>query len=185
MASKWRARRIIKLCPSPPADSGVGASFRWRQVKVWGETVNREMRAWSEGMKRNPPNTTFRVLRPHKVTASAPPPLPPFLLALRLLHSRVGLSLTARCRRTPWLRPRGCLADGGDARGGQASDGAGESTRPSAVSPWSQLASECRRFRHPPPPNNWPSRVLALQRAVDEVKERRCRTPPPSPHLRL
>ena len=23
------------------------------------------------------------------------------------------------------------------------------------------------------------------QRAVDEVKERRCRTPPPSPHLRL
>jgi hypothetical protein len=52
----------------------VGASFRWRQVKVWGETVNREMRAWSEGMKRNPPNTTFRVLRPHKVTASVPSP---------------------------------------------------------------------------------------------------------------
>ena len=36
------------------------------KLKVWNETVTKETRAWSDGLKANPPSKDFRVVQPHK-----------------------------------------------------------------------------------------------------------------------
>ena len=37
------------------------------KLKVWNETVTKETRAWSDGLKANPPSKDFRVVQPHKM----------------------------------------------------------------------------------------------------------------------
>eukprot|EP01052_Picozoa_sp_SAG31_P070014 SAG31_NODE_28853_length_404_cov_1.009836_1_plen_54_part_01 len=46
------------------------------KLKVWNETVTRETRAWSAGLKRNPPSKEFRVVRPDKSKYMAWQPVP-------------------------------------------------------------------------------------------------------------
>ena len=36
------------------------------KLQVWRESVRAEMNAWASGMKRNPPNTQFRILQPSR-----------------------------------------------------------------------------------------------------------------------
>ena len=43
------------------------------KLKVWNETVSKETRAWSDGLKKNPPSREFRVVRPDKSESRTQP----------------------------------------------------------------------------------------------------------------